>query len=129
MEKVGFVGLGIMGAAMARNLLEAGHELVVHNRTRPKAEALAEHGAKVADTPRGVAEACDIVFTMLPGPPEVGEVNAGEGGLLDGAREGSLIVDMSTSSPSLARELHHVAKEKGVGKLDAPVSGGGRSGG
>ena len=68
MEKVGFVGLGIMGAAMARNLLAAGHDLVVHNRTRAKAEKLAEHGTSVADSPGEVAEACSVVVTMLPGP-------------------------------------------------------------
>ena len=124
MEKVGFVGLGIMGAAMAGNLLEGGHELVVHNRTRTKAEQLARHGARVADSPREVAEASDVVITMLPGPPEVDEVVAGEGGLLEGATRGSLIVDMSTSSPLLARQLAHAAGERGVGMLDAPVSGG-----
>jgi len=123
-EKVGFVGLGIMGAAMARNLLGAGHDLVVHNRTRAKAEELAEHGASVADSPGEVAEACSVVVTMLPGPPEVEELVAGDGGLLKTAREGSLIVDMSTSSPSLARRLHSTAKDGGVGMLDAPVSGG-----
>ena len=120
-EKVGFVGLGIMGAAMAKNLLRVGHELVVHNRTRDKAEAL---GAEVADSPGEVAENCGVVITMLPGPPEVRQVVAGEGGLLDAAQEGSLIVDMSTSSPALARELHRAAKDRGVGTLDAPVSGG-----
>jgi len=123
-ENVGFVGLGIMGAAMARNLLGAGHRLVVHNRTRAKAEALAEHGAEVADSPAEVAARCGVVITMLPGPPEVREVIAGEGGLLGVVREGSLIVDMSTSSPALARKLHRAARGKGVGSLDAPVSGG-----
>ena len=124
MEKVGFVGLGIMGAAMAGNLLEAKHELVVHNRTRTKAEQLISYGALVADSPREVAEVSDIIITMLPGPPEVDEVIAGEGGLLEGAREGSLIVEMSTSSPLLARELAHAARERGVRMLDGPVSGG-----
>jgi 2-hydroxy-3-oxopropionate reductase len=123
-EKVGFVGLGIMGAAMAGNLLEAEHELVVHNRTRTKAEQLISYGALVADSPREVAEVSDIIITMLPGPPEVDEVVAGEGGLLEGAREGSLIVDMSTSSPVLARELARMARERGVRMLDGPVSGG-----
>jgi len=123
-EKVGFVGLGIMGAAMARNLLGAGHKLVVHNRTRAKAEELAKHGAVVADSPREVAEGSDVIVTMLPGPPEVEGIVAGEGGLLEGAREGSVIIDMSTSSPTLARELHRAAKGRGVGMLDAPVSGG-----
>jgi 2-hydroxy-3-oxopropionate reductase len=123
-EKVGFVGLGIMGAAMAGNLLEAGHELVVHNRTRTKAEQLTQYGALVADSPREVAELSDISITMLPGPSQVEEVVAGEGGLLEGAKEGSLIVDMSTSSPVLARELARTARERGASMLDAPVSGG-----
>ena len=124
MEKVGFLGLGIMGAAMARNLVEAGHGLVVHNRTRAKARELAGHGAQVADSPREVAEKSDVVVTMLPGPPEIEEVVAGKNGLLEGAAAGSLIIDMSTSSPALARELSRTAKVRGVGMLDAPVSGG-----
>ena len=124
MEKVGFVGLGIMGAAMAGNLLEAGYELVVHNRARTKAAQFAQHGALVADSPREVAEGSNTIITMLPGPPQVEEVVAGEDGLLEGAREGSLIVDMSTSSPVLARELARTAGERGVRMLDAPVSGG-----
>ena len=124
MEKVGFVGLGIMGAAMAGNLLEAEQELVVHNRTRTKAEQLISYGALVADSPREVAEISDIIITMLPGPPEVEEVVAGEEGLLERAREGSLIVDMSTSSPLLARQLARMARERGVRMLDSPVSGG-----
>ena len=104
--------------------MAAGHELVVHNRTRAKAEALAEHGAEVADSPGEVAERCGVIVTMLPGPPEVRKVIDGEDGLLERARRGSLIVDMSTSSPALARELHRAAKENGVGMLDVPVSGG-----
>jgi 2-hydroxy-3-oxopropionate reductase len=123
-EKVGFVGLGIMGKPMARNLMDAGYELVVHSRGRRKAEELAKEGATAAESPTEVAEESEVVITMLPGPPEVREVVAGEGGLLEGAREGLLIVDMSTSSPILARELTRVAQEKGVRKLDAPVSGG-----
>jgi 2-hydroxy-3-oxopropionate reductase len=119
-EKVGFVGLGIMGKPMARNLMQAGYELVVHNRTTEKAEKLASKGATAAGSPREVAEESGIVVTMLPGPPEVEEVVAGEEGLLEGAKEGSLIVDMSTSSPVLARELVRAAREKGVGMLDAP---------
>ena len=125
LERIGFVGLGIMGRPMARNLAEAGHELVLYNRTRSKAEELAgEVGAEVATNLREVAERSGVIFTMLPGPPEVEEVVAGEGGLLEGAGEGSLIVDMSTSSPVLARELARIARERGVGVLDAPVSGG-----
>src|ERR671912_315822 len=81
-----------MGAFMAGNLLGAGHELVVHNRTRTKAERLAQRGARVADSPREVAEGSDVIITMLPGPPQVEEVVAGEGGLLEGARDGSLSI-------------------------------------
>ncbi len=124
MDKVGFVGLGIMGASMARNLIEDGHELVIHNRTRAKAEKLAKLGAEVATSPREVAGRSDVIITMLPGPPEVEEVLAGENGLLEGVRDGSLIVDMSTSSPPLAQELSRTANTRGVGMLDAPVSGG-----
>ena len=124
-ERVGFVGLGIMGKPMARNLMEAGYDLVLYNRTRSKAEELAAGGAaEVAASPQQVARECGVIFTMLPGPPEVEEIVAGEGGLLEGAAEGSLIVDMSTSSPVLARELAERARERGVGMLDAPVSGG-----
>jgi 2-hydroxy-3-oxopropionate reductase len=122
--RVGFVGLGLMGAPMARNLMEAGHELVLYNRTRNKAEELARVGsAKVADSPREVARESATTITMLPGPPEVEQVIAGERGLLKGAREGSLIVDMSTSSPILAQELTRIARKRQVGMLDAPVSG------
>jgi 2-hydroxy-3-oxopropionate reductase len=123
-EKVGFVGLGIMGGAIAGNLLAAGHEIVVHNRTRTKAEQLIAYGVRVADSPRELAEVSDIIITMLPGPPEVEEVVSGEGGLLEGTAEGSLIVDMSTSSPILAQQLAHTARERGVRMLDGPVSGG-----
>ena len=124
-EKIGFVGLGIMGRPMAKNLMDAGYELVLHNRTREKAETLAAEGdAGVVGDPREVAEKCAVVLTMLPGPPDVELVVAGENGLLAGAREGSLIVDMSTSSPGLARDLARGAAERGVGVLDAPVSGG-----
>ena len=119
--KVGFVGLGIMGMPMARNLLAADYELIVHNRSRAKAEELAEEGATVAGSPREVAEGSDFVVTMLPGPPEV-EAVFGE--MLEVAGEGTLLIDMSTSSPILARELVRDAREKGVGVLDAPVSGG-----
>ena len=123
-EKLGFVGLGLMGRPMVHNLMQAGYDLVVHNRSRGKVEELAAEGAEAAESPREAAENSDIVFTMLPGPPEVREVVAGEDGLLQGAGEGSLLVDMSTSSPVLARELAQIAREQGVGMLDAPVSGG-----
>ncbi len=120
-ETVGFVGLGIMGEPMARNLMAAGHKLIVHNRSRPKAENLAAEGATVAEGPREVAERSDAVVTMLPGPPEVESVFEE---MLEVAGGGTLLIDMSTSSPILARKLAADALEKGVGVLDAPVSGG-----
>ena len=122
--KVGFVGIGIMGEPMARNLMRSGHELTVHNRSRKRAERLAEEGATLVQTPREVAENSEITITMLPTPPDIKKVVAGEDGVLSGAREGSIIVDMSTSSPLLARELAEKAHEKNVSMLDAPVSGG-----
>jgi 2-hydroxy-3-oxopropionate reductase len=109
---------------VAGSLVGGGHDFVPHNRTRTKAERLAQRGAKAADSPREVAEGSDVIITMLPGPPQVEEVVAGDGGLLEGAREGSLIIDMSTSSPILAQELARAARNKAVGMLDAPVSGG-----
>src|SRR5215213_9083167 len=121
-EKVGFVGLGIMGHPMAENLIEAGYNLVVYNRTREKAEEL--DGATVADTPREVAEQSDIIITMLPDSPQVEEVLAGEDGVLEGVKNGDLIVDMSTISPVVTEELSQKAHERGASMLDAPVSGG-----
>jgi 2-hydroxy-3-oxopropionate reductase len=110
---------------MARNLMDSGYRLVLHNRTRHKAEELANAGrAEVAGSPAEVARNSEVVITMLPGPPEVAEVLAGEEGLLDGAGEGSLFIDMSTSSPVLARELARSARSRGASMLDAPVSGG-----
>jgi len=122
--KVGFVGLGIMGRPMARNLLAAGYELVVHNRSRGKAEGLAEEGASVADNPKEVAESCETVITMLSDSPQVEEVLAGENGVFEGVGEGALLVDMSTISPVVAKELAAEARERGASMLDAPVSGG-----
>ena len=121
-EKVGFVGLGIMGKPMAENLIEAGYDLVVYNRTREKAEEL--DGATVAGSPKEVAENSDIIITMLPDSPQVEEVLLGEDGVLEGVGEGDLIVDMSTISPVATEELSEKAGEKGASMLDAPVSGG-----
>jgi 2-hydroxy-3-oxopropionate reductase len=124
-ERVGFVGLGSMGGPMASNLMEAGYDLVLYNRTREKAEKLAAGGGgEVAGTPRDVAQRCDIVITMLPGPSEVEAVVSGGAGLLEGTRKSLLVVDMSTSSPTLARKLTRTARERGASMLDAPVSGG-----
>ena len=124
-EKLGFIGLGIMGRPMAKNLMEAGYELVLHNRSPEKAEELAKEGnATAAGSPREVAQACDIVITMLPDSPDVEAVVAGEGGVLEGIRDGALLVDMSTISPVVTEELSEKVREKGASMLDAPVSGG-----
>ncbi|MDP9410256.1 MAG: 2-hydroxy-3-oxopropionate reductase [Actinomycetota bacterium] len=123
-DTVGFIGLGIMGKPMAKNLMDAGHELVVFNRTREKAEELAGDGATVAGSPREVAERSDVVITMLPDSPQVEEVLTGEDGVLEGVKEGALVVDMSTISPVVTEGLAAKVKEKGASMLDAPVSGG-----
>ena len=111
-----------MGRPMAENLIEAGHDLVAYNRTREKAEEL--DGATVADTPREVAEQSDIIITMLPDSPQVEEVLTSEDGVLEGVKEGALIVDMSTISPVVTEELSEKTRERGASMLDAPVSGG-----
>ena len=121
-EMVGFVGLGIMGKPMAENLVEAGYDLVVYNRTREKAEEL--EGVQVAGSPREVAENSDIIITMLPDSPQVEEVLAGGDGVFEGIKDGALIVDMSTISPVVTEELSEKAREQGASMLDAPVSGG-----
>src|SRR3712207_1417907 len=123
-ERVGFIGLGIMGRPMAKNLMEAGYDLTVHNRSPQKAQELGEQGATVAESPREVAHDSDIVVTMLPDSPQVREVVTGEDGVLEGINEGSLIVDMSTISPVVTEEIAEAVKEKGASMLDAPVSGG-----
>jgi 2-hydroxy-3-oxopropionate reductase len=123
-ERVGFIGLGIMGKPMARNLMDAGYALTVYNRSPEKAEELGEGGATVAASPKEAAEQSDITITMLPDSPQVREVVAGEEGVLEGIREGSLIVDMSTISPVVTEELAEAVRQKGASMLDAPVSGG-----
>jgi 2-hydroxy-3-oxopropionate reductase len=123
-ERVGFIGLGIMGMPMAQNLMQAGYSLTVHNRSPQKAEQLGAEGASVAASPREVAHQSDILITMLPDSPQVREVVAGEDGVLEGIGEGTLLIDMSTISPLVTQELSEALKEKGASMLDAPVSGG-----
>ena len=122
-QHLGFIGLGIMGRPMAHNLLEAGHALTVHNRSRPAVDALAAAGATAVDSPRAVAEQTDVIFTMLPDSPDVEAVILGPGGVLEGAKPGSTIIDMSTIAPDVTRRIAGVAAERGVRMLDAPVSG------
>ena len=122
--KVGFIGLGTMGSSMAMNAIRGGHELVVNDIRRESATAHLEAGAQWADTPRQVAEQCEIVFTSLPGPREVEAVALGEDGLTEGLTEGKVYLDLSTSSPGLIRDIHAKFAERGIHVLDAPVSGG-----
>lgn len=122
-EKVGFIGLGIMGKPMAKNLIKAGHQLVIYNDSGA-ADELKGEGAAGADSYKAVAEQCGIVITCLPNSPQVEEVYRGDEGLLAGAGEGALLIDMSTISPLVTKELAREASERGVKMLDAPISGG-----
>lgn len=124
--KVGFIGLGTMGASMAYNCLQGGNEMVVHDIRREAATRHLEAGADWADSPREVAEASEIVFTSLPGPTEVEAVGLGEDGILEGMSEGKVYFDLSTSTPTLIRRIHEEAAARGIHVLDAPVSGGPR---
>lgn len=121
---IGFIGLGNMGAGMANNALQAGHRLIVNDVRRDAAGPLLEQGATWAETAKDVAAQSEITFTSLPGPPEVEAVACGEQGVLQGARPGSVFIDLSTNSPTLVRQIHAIFQEKGVHMLDAPVSGG-----
>ena len=120
----GYIGLGLMGKSVARNILKAGFPLVVHNRSRPSVDELAREGAMPAANPREVAERAEIVFTNLPDTPDVEQVALGADGIIEAAREGLILVDNSTIQPAAARRIADVLGEKGVDCLDAPVSGG-----
>jgi 2-hydroxy-3-oxopropionate reductase len=121
---IGFVGLGIMGGPMCRNLLKAGHKLVVFDVVPALVEQMAGYGASAGDSARGVAERSEIIITMLPDGPEVEQAVLGPAGVLEGARPGSTIVDMSSISPLVAQKVGAACEAKGAGFLDAPVSGG-----
>jgi len=121
---IGFIGLGIMGKPMARNLMKAGYKLVVYNRSRGPMDELAAEGATTADSPKAAASQSDIVITMLPDSPQVWEVVTGEEGVLAGAKAGMLVIDMSTISPVVTQQMAREAQAHGVRMLDAPVSGG-----
>ncbi len=124
MRSIAFIGLGLMGQPMARNLLVAGFPVTVHNRTRAKAEALISDGAAVADCPRAAADGADYIITMLPNSPDVEAVILGPAGVIESARPDSIVIDMSTISPEVTRRVAERLAEKGVHMLDAPVSGG-----
>lgn len=122
--RVGWIGTGVMGLSMCRHLMSKGYAATVYNRSRDKAKSLLDEGAAWADTPRAVAERSDVVFAIVGFPPDVREVFLGPQGALSGSRPGMVLVDMTTSEPSLAQEIHEKAKAKGVASVDAPVSGG-----
>lgn len=123
-QRIGYIGLGLMGKPIARNLLKAGFPLMVHNRSRPPVDELVAEGAEGASTPREVAEASDIVFTNLPDSPDVETVVLGTNGILEGSRPGMIFVDNSTIKPETARSIAAKLDDEGVLALDAPVSGG-----
>jgi len=124
--RVGFIGLGTMGASMATNVQKGGHELIVHDIRAEAAKPHLAAGAVWADTPRQVAEASEVVLTSLPGPPEVEAVALGDNGLLSGLSAGKAYFDLSTNSPTVVRRIHAKFAERGIPVLDAPVSGGPR---
>ncbi len=122
--KIGFIGLGIMGKPMSRNLLKAGYQLVVFNRSKGAVNELVAAGAKAAADPREVAQQAEIIITMLPNSPQVREVVLGDAGIIEGAGKGSVVIDMSSIAPLVSREMAARLDEKGIEMLDAPVSGG-----
>ena len=122
--RVGWIGSGVMGRSMCGHLLSAGYTATVYSRTRERAAGLLEAGASWAESPAEVAAAADVVFTMVGFPSDVRDVVLGPDGVLSAIAPGGVVVDMTTSEPSLAREIADVAREKGVESLDAPVSGG-----
>ncbi|HZW53560.1 MAG TPA: NAD(P)-dependent oxidoreductase, partial [Candidatus Elarobacter sp.] len=122
--RVGWIGTGLMGTSLCGHLLAGGYRLTVFTRTRARAETLLARAAVWADSPRAVAASADVVFTMVGTPGDVREVVLGRDGVLAGAAPGSMLIDMTTSEPALARDIYDAARARGVAALDAPVSGG-----
>ncbi|MDA1190988.1 MAG: NAD(P)-binding domain-containing protein, partial [Candidatus Poribacteria bacterium] len=122
--KVGFIGLGIMGRPMAKNLIEAGFELTVWNRSKAKIDTVVGYGATGASSPKEVAEKSEIIITIVSDSPDVVAVSLGENGIIEGIKPGSIQIDMTTMSPQITREIAAKLGEKGCQMLDAPVSGG-----
>lgn len=122
--RIGWIGTGVMGRWMCEHAMKKGFHATVYNRSREKAQPLLDLGAAFADTPKAVAESSDVIFAIVGFPSDVREVFLGQSGALAGAKPNSVLVDMTTSEPSLAKEIYEAAKAKGVASLDAPVSGG-----
>lgn len=123
-DRIGFIGLGIMGRPMARHLVDAGYEVTVWNRTQSKASELVEAGARLGSSPRDTASRSDIIITIVADTPDVREVILGPDGVMEGVRRGAIVVDMSTISPVATREIAQALAARGAEMLDAPVSGG-----
>lgn len=123
-QKVGFIGLGVMGQSMAKHILHAGYPLYVYTRTKEKAKDLMQLGATWRDSISALAKECEIIITMIGYPKDVEEVYLGENGILSSAKPGTYVIDMTTSQPSLAKKIYDQAKFKHIQSLDAPVSGG-----
>lgn len=123
-KKIGFIGTGVMGASIVMHLLNAGHDVTIYTRTKSKAADLISAGAKWAETPAEASKEQEIIFTMVGYPKDVEEVYIGEKGIFSTAKEGAIVIDMTTSEPTLAKKLYHEARERGLHSLDAPVSGG-----
>ena len=124
LPRVGWIGTGVMGSSMCGHILAKGYPVTVNTRSKEKAQPLVDRGAKWADTPQGVAEQSDIVFTIVGFPADVREVYFGAKGVLAAARPGQILVDMTTTEPSLSKQIYEAAKAKGADAVDAPVSGG-----
>jgi 3-hydroxyisobutyrate dehydrogenase len=122
--RIGWIGTGVMGRWMCEHAMKKGYSATVYNRSADKAQPLVDQGAKLAKTPKAVAEQSDIVFAIVGFPKDVRDVFLGTEGALAGSKPGTVLVDMTTSEPSLAKEIYEAAKAKGVAALDAPVSGG-----
>ena len=122
-ERIGFIGTGVMGSGMARNLMKAGYPVSVYTRTKKKAETLMKEGASWAASPKELAQGADVVISIVGYPKDVEEIYLGAKGVL-AAKEGGILIDMTTSSPALAKKIFAAAKERGIAALDAPVSGG-----
>ena len=123
MQRIGFIGIGLMGQHMAKRMLQGGYQLTIWNRTHHKAKALLEDGAGWADSPKAVAQAADVVITMVTDSAAVEQVACGSNGVLEGARPGLILVDMSSITPEMSRTIATQAAAKGVSMLDAPVTG------
>lgn len=121
---IGFIGVGVMGKSMARNLMTNGYPVVVYNRTKEKAEELLNDGAAWAESPREVAEKANVIITIVGYPKDVEEVYLGKDGIINNAQANTYVIDMTTSTPSLAKRIYEEAKSKSIHALDAPVSGG-----